>query len=332
MENTGQNNTKTETTGADPHCLPAPYKTKITDKILHERFKEYGKNAKKWTQKCKLLLPKIAKYRIWEKKGFENIYEYARILAGMSRASVDDALWIGRKIEDKPALQRVAEEKGINIIKPIAAIVTAETANFWAEKAREMSKSALETYVREFKKLLRQQQTCLLPGEQNYYKNQNLFSDIKTETIQMEINPKTADELRKLKGSGDWDELMQKFIALYKEKLEAEKPAAVQTDSRYVPAAIERYVLAKTNNTCAFPGCTKPYEILHHTDRYALTHAHDPNTLVPLCKAHERLAHLGLIENENAAPERWCVRMRPNANEAKYKIDKLVARHRAAAG
>ncbi|MBI5152397.1 hypothetical protein HZA39_02590, partial [Candidatus Peregrinibacteria bacterium] len=75
---------------------------------------------------------------------------------------------------------------------------------------------------------------------------------------------------------------------------------------------------------------TKPYEILHHTKRYALTRAHNPDTLVPLCKAHEQLAHLGLIENEGSAPERWRVRKEPNETNGKYKIDKLVAQYRTA--
>ncbi|MBI5152002.1 hypothetical protein HZA39_00545, partial [Candidatus Peregrinibacteria bacterium] len=75
---------------------------------------------------------------------------------------------------------------------------------------------------------------------------------------------------------------------------------------------------------------TKPYEILHHTKRYALTRAHNPDTLVPLCKAHEQLAHLGLIENEGSAPSEWRLREQSNETSEKYKIDKLVTRYRAA--
>ena len=57
--------------------------------------------------------------------------------------------------------------------------------------------------------------------------------------------------------------------------------------------------------TCAFPGCTKPYKILHHTKRFALTNEHEAESLQPLCKAHENLAHLGLIEHEEQNPENW---------------------------
>ncbi|MBI5152764.1 hypothetical protein HZA39_04470, partial [Candidatus Peregrinibacteria bacterium] len=291
--------------------------------------------------------PEIEKREIWRKRGFPNIYEYARILAGMSANAVNDALRILKKAEDKPELIKVIEEKGINAVRPVVTIATPQTAAFWAEKACEMSVHTLETYVKEFQKARQEELETAgwyidktQNNNQSIFRNvtengqtQNLFSEIKTETIQMEMSPRTADELRKLKGSGNWDELMQKFIALYKEKLETEKPQPIKNAKRYVPAKIKNYALAKTNGTCAFPGCTKPYEILHHTARFSLTHAHNPDQLTPLCKAHERLAHLGLIENEERPPEKWCLRMLPgraDKNSEKFRIDKLVMRRRFA--
>ena len=124
----------------------------MNDKDLHKKFSKYGQNAKEWLRKCALLLPEIAKRKIWKKKGFGSIYEYAAKLAGMSKSSVDDALWVMKKIADKPDLKKIAEEKGINRIKPVANIATAETAKFWAEKASHMSQTTLRTFVRESKK------------------------------------------------------------------------------------------------------------------------------------------------------------------------------------
>ncbi len=118
-------------------------------KILHQKFMQYGANAKEWMRKCVLLLPEIEKHRIWEKKGFGSIYEYAAKLAGMSRNTVDDAMRILRKIENEPALQKVVEQKGLNSVRPVVAIATPETAGFWAEKAMLMSRHTLETYVKE---------------------------------------------------------------------------------------------------------------------------------------------------------------------------------------
>jgi len=119
---------------------------------LHDQFVRFGNNAKGWMLKCVLMLPQIDRKRIWELKGYESIYEYARMLAGMSRNKVNDSLRILYKIEDKPHLMEVVKQKGLNSVRPIITIVTKESDNYWANKAREMSKNTLITFVRDYKK------------------------------------------------------------------------------------------------------------------------------------------------------------------------------------
>ncbi|KKR04753.1 MAG: hypothetical protein UT33_C0017G0024, partial [Candidatus Peregrinibacteria bacterium GW2011_GWC2_39_14] len=127
---------------------------------------------------------------------------------------------------------------------------------------------------------------------------------------------------------GNWNELMQKLLQAYQAQVEAKKPIPQENAKRYVPAKIKNYVLVKTNNTCAFPGCTKEYKYLHHTWRFSLTKTHDPDTLIPLCKSHERLAHAGLIENENQSPENWKIKLEADKQEEKWqKVDKWVAQY-----
>ncbi|MFA6550263.1 MAG: hypothetical protein WCT36_02825 [Candidatus Gracilibacteria bacterium] len=283
---------------------------KILEKDLHEKFSFYGKNAKEWMRKCVLLLPEINRLRIWEKKGFGSVYEYAAKLAGMSKNTVDEALRILRKIEDKPEIKKVVEEKGLNAIKPIVTTATPETDKFWAEKAREMSVHTLETYVREFHHVV---EFDVTPQVQN---------------ISMELDPKIVDQLNKLKGQGNWNDLMQKLLEAYKTQNEAKKPIPQENAKRYVPAKIEKYAINKTNGTCAFPGCIKKYKYLHHAERFSLTHEHNPDTLIPLCKAHERLAHAGLIENENLPPENWKIKLETDKTTEKWqKVDKWVVKY-----
>lgn len=121
------------------------------DQILHQQFSEYGRNAKEWMRKCELLLPEIERRRIWRKKGCGSIYEYAAKMAGMSRARVDDSLRIFHKIEDKPLLLKLAEEKGLQRVRPVATIATLDDESFWVEKAKRMSKNTLETYVHDYR-------------------------------------------------------------------------------------------------------------------------------------------------------------------------------------
>ncbi len=278
---------------------------------LHEKFVEYGSNAKEWMRKCVLLLPEIDRERIWKKKGFGSIYEYAGKLAGMSRYTVNEALRVLKKVEDKPDLQKVIEEKGINCVKPIVTIATLETQEFWAEKARTMSKSEVETYTREWRK------QDGLPEKPEKIK------------IEMELEPEIAQQLENLKGSDDWNNLMKEFLEMRKKQLEQEKPEKVETQSRHIPAKIEKYVLKRSRETCEYPGCRKPYEILHHTCRFALYQEYDPDTIFALCKGHERLFHQGLIENEHKPPGFWKIREKPDKTDPKFKIDLKVMSFRS---
>ncbi len=308
------------------------------EQLLHEKFVVYGANAKTWMRKCVLLLPEINRHAIWQKKGFGSIYEYAAKLAGMSRNTVDDALRILKKIEDKPNLQLVAEEKGLGAVRPVATLATSENEKFWARKAAGMSKSTLETYVREFKK---QEEERVLdaavastanrarPGTDANGEEfgETVNAGVHRLTLSMTLDRETAEKLQKLKGQGDWNTLIQELLALREEKLKTEEPAPVVNATRYIPARIKHHVLAKTNGQCAYPGCNKLHKIFHHTQRFALEKTHDPERLTPLCKGHERLAHQGLIEHEQERPQTWRVRDEADRDSATYAIDRKVMNH-----
>ena len=318
---------------------------------LHQQFSEYGKNAREWLRKCALLLPEIAAKQVWRRKGFSSIYEYAAKLAGMSRSSVDDALWILEKIADKPALKQVAEERGINCVRPVATIATPETAQFWADKVQAMSKHTLATYVHDYRLESR-------PGPESKPVKVN---------ISLKLNPDLAKRLEKLKTAGDIEALMERFLDQMENEAEeqahglpnqsvslpadnkkfiakvkvatnkkltstpATKPQPVFTSSRYIPAAIRHYVINKYHGCCAYQTCKHPYKILHHTQRFALEQVHDPDRLMPLCKQHERIIHQGLIKNEEKQPEQWRLLEEAEQGGAKYEVDKLVMSRRLAA-
>lgn len=311
-------------------CKPKRERVNESERIIHAQFVRYGRNAREWLKKCALLLPRIEEKQIWRKKGFSSIYEYCAKLAGMSHASVDEALRVLRKIEDKPELLHIVETHGIQRVRPIATIATADTAAFWAEKARDMSKNTLETYVRDYRRVF-------LPREkiQGYKKTAeprktaaagapDRLASPQKEHIEMELDSEIAQKLLKLKGAEDWNTLMKKLLTEREEKLEQEKPQPIATKSRHIPAAVKNHAIEKTNGQCAYPGCVKPYEILHHTQRFALEKTHDPDRLMPLCKEHERIAHLGLIDHEEKAPEDWRLRRTHDPMHHKRQIDQMV--------
>lgn len=300
------------------------------DLELHRRFSEYGVNAKEWLRKCVLMLPEIDERRIWAKRGFGSLFEYAAKLAGMSKNQVYDALRIVRKVEDKPALKKIIEEKGVNAIRPVIPIVTQENQEFWAEKARELTRPELEIYVKNFREQL---------VRQNSFSNENNRSDfctcttaqpvkIPTTTVTMDLTPETLKQLEKLKGKGTWEEAMKLLLQSRIEKLDSEKPEPVKTESRYIPTKVRQFILKRDNGYCAFPGCTKPYHEIHHVQGFSIDGTHDPDKMFLLCKTHHDLAHRGLIENETKPAQFWRVRWAADRNSPRFKIDELVGERR----
>lgn len=338
--------------------------TKINIETVHKKFVEYGSNAKEWMRKCVLLLPEINRSEVWKKKGFLSIYEYAAKLAGMSRENVNEGLRILERIGDKPALMAVVEEKGLWAVKPIANIVTKKTEAFWAGKARELSRHELEVYVRGLKiqsesvvsgeggsvagdlvgglgygaiEELGRTGTVTDYGKLTGSGDSGDFSNGcgRCVSVSMELESDVLDFLKKLKGDGDWNTLMKEFLALREEKFEREKleikgaggGVAAGGTSRHVPAKIKRFVLAKYNLRCAFPGCNRRYAELHHTERFFFGGGHDPDRIIPLCEAHHGLAHRGLIENENLEPSKWRI-MAEVGFDCLNCADRMVMAHR----
>jgi hypothetical protein len=174
-----------------------------------------------------------------------------------------------RRIEDKTELVEVARVKSINAVRPVAAIATKEDAGVWAEKAAKMSKNELELHVRESRTSTEKQ----------------------AQTIEMELSQEIEDELRTLKGEGDWEELMRELLKARKKLHEQEKPEKVENAKRYLPKAIEKWVVKTTNGQCSKPGCYKPYYALYHEDYFAENHVHDPDRITLVCKDHHELEH-----------------------------------------
>lgn len=280
------------------------------DKTLHQQFSEYGRNAKEWMRKCELLLPEIDRRQIWRKKGCGSIYEYAAKVAGMSRARVDESLRIFHRIEDKPFLLKLAEEKGLQRVRPVATIATLDDEGFWAEKVKQMSKNTLETYVHDYRL-------------ENRPRTEN-----EPEKVFFQVTSELARKLQKLSKRSDFEALLGEFVNFVEEKGACETPEPVKTSSRHVPKEIRDHVEGRTDGLCAHPTCLRPATSLHHTQRWALEKVHDPARLQPVCTAHERIAHLGLIDQEEDDPKNWKLRTEPDKNHAKFYVDTLVGLYR----
>lgn len=312
-------------------------KLSTKDKTIHDQFSAYGRNAKEWMNKCILLLPQVEKNQIWAKKGFSNIYEYARKLAGMSRNKVNESLRILGKTENLPAIRKMIEQKGIFAVKPVVNIVTSETEEFWAKRVSEMNKNTLETFVRDYRKeheyadggfRLIGAGTIGRPGAghpaekglnkpNNFQECSGIFSITDSKiNISIKVEPEVLAALKKIKGDNDWNFIMKKMLKSYQKEIEAEqrqfqaelmqeKPAAVKTNNHAVTATIKKYIIKRSKGICEHQNCKKPGVNIHHTEPFALRKVHDPDKLVHLCEEHHQIIHFGYIDDSSFGTASW---------------------------
>lgn len=331
----------------------------ITDKELYEQCCFYGAQIRKWSRKFAALLIEVEKRELYKKYKFHSIFEFAAKIAGMNWETVRDILRVSRKLEDKPLLKAQMEKHGWGKLRVVASIATKENEKILAEKVQEMSQDALITFVREIRKQngetvqngidSAQQQIILQETSPRIFLRLPL--DPQTELRFRELQKKISKET---KVPVDFNEVLKTLLDVYDEKtgrpilekLEKKAREEIEEDpkdrleviahektehvsgSRYIPATVKKLLRERYGGRCAYPGCIKLPEINHHTRRFAINPSHNPDFLVPLCKGHERLAHLGLIENEEKPPEEWFVKMEREKTGQKYLIDKMVNKYR----
>ncbi|MBI4127420.1 hypothetical protein HY463_01805 [Candidatus Peregrinibacteria bacterium] len=302
--------------------------SKLSDSALYKKCQEYGLQTRLWRQRFAGLLPEVFKRRLYIRRGFGSIHEFAAKLGGMSERSVNKVLSLSRRLEDKPVLKNMLEsgEQSWSKIEKVAFIADAQNEKELAEKVKELPRLALEAYVQNFREQF-------APGSDSQNIPQ-IPQGPRFVKVSYEIEETVEKAMRILKselGVLTYNELFKTLVKRKSRKIVLkvcpECAKNVDSTGRYIPANVRNF-LAEQYKHCGFPGCDKPFEIFHHVRRYALNPSHDPRYIVPLCKAHERLAHAGLIANEEDPPEDWRVIERADENHPKYIIDQKVARRR----
>lgn len=124
----------------------------MPDKDLFEYCRSTGLKTRMWKNRFLAALPEVEKRRLYKKRGFCSIYEFAAKLAGVSRNVVDECMRIDKKLTNKPKLKALISENGLNKVRIVAGIAREETQDFWVEKVKLMTKSTLETYIKELRK------------------------------------------------------------------------------------------------------------------------------------------------------------------------------------
>lgn len=330
----------------------------LSDDQLFKLCREYGLNAKIWLRKFAGLVPEIYRRRLYKRRGFVSIYEFAKKLAGMNERTVDKILNLSKKFEDKPNLREKLENGSVgwSKLEKVASVATKETEKAWAEKVDILGTHSLEMYVQEFQR--QQLQNSGFDAQVTHVSHAEHNSPFREEwkTFSFAVSPQIEQKLRALKQRFEkekkqalaWNEVMAEIIKIVdgKENLQNQKsekeiklcPDCVKKradtaegekiTTRYMPAEVRHVIQMRSGGKCEFQNCPRPGEIYHHTRRFVLRKNHDPEFIRFLCKAHEGILQVGFVENEEGAPHSWKIRANPEWWDLKNLIDQKVAEFR----
>lgn len=120
---------------------------KISDNELYVLCKKYGTAALIWRRKFIALLPEVYKRKLYEKKGFSSIFEFAAKLGGISEEQVRLTLNIERRVEDKPLLKELFNNGTVSINKlaRVISVVNKENEHLWAQQIQNILKQEFGT-------------------------------------------------------------------------------------------------------------------------------------------------------------------------------------------
>ena len=267
----------------------------MSDEEVLSLCQQYGRAALEARRKFEGLLPEVFRRKLYKKKGFGSIFEFAAKLAGLSEEQVRRVLNLEKKFVDKPALHSalVLGEVSSHKLARVASIATKENDETLAEKAKVLSARALEALVRD------QKSVHVHTHPQESLPDVNLLEHLSAEV--------QKDLIERLRKGIDVNALLEELLAKYDEALEEEKEEIAEEEiqkkpSRYVSVKVRRILKREHGDKCSVPWCGKQSEELHHTQRFALVGAHDPRYIAPLCKAHHEIA--GAIDAK-AWQKRW---------------------------
>ncbi|MFA6917287.1 MAG: hypothetical protein WC285_00400 [Candidatus Gracilibacteria bacterium] len=282
----------------------------LHDEKLYQLCQTYGERTRFWRQKFIGLLPEVFKRRLYEKKGFSSIFEFSKKLAGLSEEQVRLVLNLEKRFSETPTLKSllVNGEVSVNKLARIVSIAKPENEKFLATQVQILSKSAVETLVRDEKFWAKS-------GDQNGSGNadegtssgrqnglQKSFFEAKSLPRQeLHLSSEVQQKLLELQQKGiDINALLIEFLQKREQEI-AERKEAVSREilkreeeklpTSHIPTAAKKILHEEFGKKCSVKNCQKPSTQIHHLQRFFASQSHDPRYLAPLCKEHHELAH-----------------------------------------
>lgn len=290
----------------------------VSDSDLLKLCLKFGARALKWRRKFIGLLPEVQRRKLYEKKGFDSIFEFANKLAGLSQEQVRRALNLEQRFASMPILKNllIAGDVSVNKLARVASIATSQNQEELAEMVKILPRGALETMVRDYKISTEN----INANETSNGSSKALFEDksvhvhtqSKISLPNFQLSDEVMEKLNQLQSLGHdvnqiilqmlekrqqeiqqrKEELAQQAIAQKAAKEAALKPGEKLKASQYVSVEVKAILKEEHGTKCSIPGCCKPAVENHHSQRLALAGLHDPRYMAPMCKEHHQIAHL----------------------------------------
>ncbi|MFA5842500.1 MAG: hypothetical protein WC882_02415 [Candidatus Gracilibacteria bacterium] len=269
--------------------------TKISDGKLLRLCDQFGRQALLWRRRFIGLLPEVHKRKLYEKRGCASIFEFAAKLAGLSEEQVRRVLCLEKRFEDKPILRNLLVEGRVSVNKlaRVASIATVENEKELAEKVKKLPCAAIETLVRDEKFYIKESD---FEDKNGLNKSQFDVKTVHVHSLNFSLSDEVIAELNRLHAQGhDVNKILFELLKQRNEKIEQEKEAIAQnvpeTASRYIPVRVKSILKEEFGQKCSIPTCQKLAQTIHHSQRFALAHTHDPRYMAPLCREHHQIAH-----------------------------------------
>lgn len=264
----------------------------LSDVKLYELCKTYGERALFWRRKFIGLLPEVFRRKLYATKGFSSIFEFAKKLAGLSEKQVRLTLNLEKRFKNLPELKYllINGEASVNKLARVVSVATEENQQFLAQNIKLLSKSAIETLVRDEK----------------FEIQKPLFSPKSLPGQTLKLSLEVENKLIELQEKGiDINDLLLKFVQKREEEILQEKQQISQEVlqkeeaklqigkeiSRYIPKSVQKILQKENGKKCSIGNCPKIAKEMHHIQRFSLSKSHDPQYLRSLCSEHHQIAH-----------------------------------------
>ena len=274
--------------------------TLVSDNELLSLCRQYGENALLWRRKFESLLPEVSRRRLYEKEKCSNIYEFAAKFAGLSEAQVNTALHIEKKLQGKPTLLGLFHNAEVSTNKLVRVLTVATEANEkdLAQKLKIFSQKTTEIYVRDLKRAQNEAKELQKQNSPSLFSATNFLRAQKK--LDFTISDEVTDKLNLLHAQGkDINKLLEEFLKQKDQEIERKEQELSErareethVPSRtYINKPTRDFLNEKYGKKCAYHGCNRPAEEIHHKIRFGLQANNDPAYLVPLCTEHHKIAH-----------------------------------------